>query len=81
MAELLPCPFCGGGVSIAKAGDKSRLWWFITRGNGENKCTCRVFMESEEFCVNDTMELKQRLKQDLIDKWNTRTPKERGGEK
>ena len=73
MVKLKPCPFCGGEVAIAKTGENSHLWWFITRGNGTNRCTCRVFMESEDFSVNDTMEFKQKLKQDLIDKWNTRT--------
>lgn len=72
MAELKLCPFCGGEVAVAKAGDDSLLWWFITRGRGENKCTCRVFMESESFYADDMMKLKQQLKQNLIDRWNRR---------
>ena len=43
MDELKTCPFCGGKVTIALKGNKYEQW-FITRGFGENKCTCRVFM-------------------------------------
>ena len=71
-AELKPCPFCGGSVTIAKGGDNSMLWWFITRGNGENKCNCRLFMESESFPVNASFDEKVQKKQDLIEAWNRR---------
>lgn len=72
MAELKPCPFCGGEVAIAQAGENSHIWWFITRGHGVDRCTCRVFMESEAFWINDDMELKQQFKQELIERWNRR---------
>ena len=75
--KLKPCPFCGGEVELAKMGENERLWWFITRGRGENKCRCRVFMESEDFSVNDTMEFKQRTKKDLINAWNRRVENDR----
>ena len=69
---LKPCPFCGGSVRIAKAGDNSMLWWFITRGIGENPCKCRLFMESEDFAVNEDIKRKMELRKDLIEAWNRR---------
>ncbi len=75
--KLKPCPFCGGNVKVAKMGDNGHMWWFITRGSGENKCRCRVFMESEDFCINDTMEFKQKLKEELINAWNRRADNDR----
>ena len=72
MADLKLCPFCGGAVSIAKAGDNSMLWWFITRGRGENRCQCRLLMESEDFPINTPTEEKLQLRHDLIEAWNRR---------
>lgn len=77
MTELKPCPFCGGNVELAKMGENLHCWWVVTRGRGKNKCTCRVFMESEEFWVNDTTELKQSRKQELINSWNRRAENDR----
>ena len=72
MAELKPCPFCSGSVTIAKSGDNSMMWWFITRGKGKNPCKCRLFMESEDFAIRDPVERKLKLKQELIEAWNRR---------
>ncbi len=72
MAELKPCPFCGGSVSIAESGDDYIMWWFITRGTGNKACGCRLFMESE--CVRcDDFELKAEMRKNLIEAWNRRT--------
>ena len=49
MEELKRCPFCGGKVAIAETGTDTKKWMFISRAHGENKCTCRVFMESGEY--------------------------------
>lgn len=38
MTELKRCPFCGGKVAIAEAGDYLTSWMSITRGNGKNGC-------------------------------------------
>lgn len=72
MAELKPCPFCGGTVSIARAGDNGMMWWFVTR-DGKSSCKCRVFMESEDFSIGTTSNEKLQLRNDLIKAWNRRT--------
>lgn len=70
--DLKSCPFCGGEVSIALGGDDTYQWYFITRGNRENRCTCRLFMESERFYKDDDEETKMKAKSDLINRWNRR---------
>ena len=70
--ELKSCPFCGGKVAIALGGDDAYQWYFVTRGNGENKCDCRLFMESERFYKDDDEETKAKAKSDLIKRWNRR---------
>lgn len=76
MADLKPCPFCGGKVRIAETRDGCQLWWFVTRGMEKNKCTCRVFMESECFFPETPTKEKQKMKQDLIEAWNRRAENE-----
>jgi len=71
--KLLPCPFCGGEVTIALIGDKNTRW-FVTRGIGKNKCTCRVFMESEQMPRDASKWTKETTKRELTEKWNTRKP-------
>lgn len=70
--ELKPCPFCGGSVSIVKTSDGNEMWWFITRGKDENRCTCRVFMESDIFMIDDPHTIKSAIRNKLIDDWNRR---------
>ena len=70
--ELKSCPFCRGEVSIARMSENDDVWWLITRGNGENRCTCRVFMESAIFTDEDPHALKFAIRDDLIDAWNRR---------
>ncbi len=72
MAELKPCPFCGGSVMIAKGGFDGNTWWFVTRSTAENKCTCRVFMESEDFFYTAPIEEQRMRKKELIEAWNRR---------
>lgn len=74
--KLLPCPLCGGEVSIALCGDGFDAWWFITRGHGENACKCRLFMESEKF--NKDSEMADFVAEDLIAAWNRRAEPEKG---
>lgn len=70
--ELKLCPFCGGEVFVALGGNDIEQWYFITRGNGENRCNCRLFMESEKFYKDDNKETKIKAKRDLINRWNRR---------
>lgn len=72
MEELKRCPFCGGKVAIAEGSMSMTKWLFITRAQGENKCTCRVFMESEEYRFDCPEEDKKEIKADLIEAWNKR---------
>ena len=88
MAELLPCPFCGGtDLQIKDYTENAYGFW-----DYKIKCkTCRAYMDSpstaevrftEKALIqtrND--ETKAKAKRELIVMWNTRTPKERGGEK
>lgn len=68
--NLLPCPFCGGEVSIVEMGDEEKHWYCITRGIGNNPCKCRLFMESEQFYDYDTKIAKDDIKKSLIATWN-----------
>ena len=53
-------------------------WYSITRFDDEdNSCQCRLFMESEKFFAEDDESVKEKHKQDLINRWNTRKPMER----
>ena len=72
MAELKPCPFCGGAVEISLAWHEDSLWWFVTRGIGEKRCECRVFFESDDFAIWDDEDYKLKKRQDLINAWNRR---------
>jgi hypothetical protein len=76
MAELKPCPFCGGEVSIGLTGHGNTNWFFVTRGYSKTKknCKCRLFMESDRYFLGclDTKEAKERVMKDLIEAWNRR---------
>lgn len=70
--ELKSCPFCGGEVTIARIGDYITSHYFVTRGNGGNACSCRVFMESEKFTKHSSECEMERCKLNLIKAWNRR---------
>ena len=76
MAELKPCPFCGGEVSMALTGSGSINWLFITRGNSKTKknCSCRLFMESDQYVIGcmDSKEAAENAKKNLTKAWNRR---------
>lgn len=72
MEDLKRCPFCGGEVAIAETGDHLTSWMFITRGNGKNRCKCRVFMESKPYSFGYSVTEKEKIKKDLIEAWNKR---------
>lgn len=64
MAELLPCPFCGG-----KAFVSARLPYFCEPAT--------VAVVCEDCNASSKHKIKE---EDAIKAWNTRTPKERGEE-
>ena len=70
--RLKPCPFCGGEVTIAESGDDLTKWMFVTRGNKENACKCRVFMESKPYYSDCEENDKKSIKRKLINEWNKR---------
>ena len=72
MEGLKRCPFCGGEVAIAEGGYRQTRWMFISRAHGENKCNCRVFMESGEYWFDCSEKDKEKIKADLIKAWNKR---------
>lgn len=70
--ELKPCPFCGGKVVIAVTEYRGTRSSFITRAFSGNGCTCRVFMESEEYYVDDDQERIDEVNRNLVKAWNRR---------
>lgn len=78
MHNLLPCPFCGGAVSIAEKAYGKEQIMFITRGIGTTKknCNCRVFMESDPYPKKDC-DAKDKARNGLVEAWNKRVS---GGE-
>lgn len=70
--DLKSCPFCGGKVTIAEMGNEQYHHYIVTRGIEEDRCRCRVFMESGQFCSDDTEEYKTKVKEMLIESWNRR---------
>ena len=67
MAELLPCPFCGGvACQVYSVWGEGYRYGCLTSG-----------------CVGNVHNLLTQFKSDIeaINAWNTRIPKERGGEK
>lgn len=76
MAELKPCPFCGGEVSMALTGHDTTNWMFITRGHSKTKknCSCRLFMESDRYFIGcmDSKEAAENAEKDLAEAWNRR---------
>ena len=70
MAELKPCPFCGGKAVLEPY--KARKGYEATiQCNGG----CIVYM------TTITYDTAEEAIETVIKRWNTRTPKERGMEK
>ena len=76
MAELLPCPFCGGEAVMYHQSSKYTDY----DGNYIHclECGCRTKLFE---CLGTTGKTHKDTKAEAIKVWNTRTPKERGGEK
>ena len=81
MAELLPCPFCGS--TYIRVGDSDELHNKSIKFN-EPICfvecmSCRTV--AGLYKKNFRYKPDYDAKEEAIKAWNTRTPKERGGEK
>lgn len=71
--NLKTCPLCDGTVTIALMDVNNEEQCFcVTRGTGGNKCNCSLFLQSEKFYNDDSFRKKDKIKLELIDKWNTR---------
>ena len=67
MAELKPCPFCGGEAVLERY--KARKGYEATiQCNGG----CLLYM------TTITYDTEEEAIETVINRWNTRTPKERG---
>ena len=76
MAELKRCPFCGGEAAMYHQSSKYTDY----DGNYIHclECGCRTKIFE---CLGTTGKTHKDTKAEAIKAWNTRTPKERGGEK
>ena len=86
MAELLPCT-CGNPVEIKYVAGLGRgILEFTKNPFASSVPTYYIRCEKcgKAMCVKFrmmTVAHRNKCKRDLIKRWNTRTPKERGGEK
>ena len=69
MAELLPCPFCGGEAKASFETVDTENKFYVGWIGCQN---CKCFIDY----INNERGLKQ-----AINAWNTRTPQERGDTK
>lgn len=81
MTQPKRCPFCGGKVAIAEAGDYLTSWMFITRGNCKNGCKCRVFMESKLYSSDCSEADKEKIKKTLSKHGTNATKRTEYGQK
>jgi hypothetical protein len=82
MAELLPCPFCGEEEIYAEISYLAKEFRIYCASGG---CTAGMRLSFEDAGLGEggTIDFAemQTIMLQMIDLWNTRTPKERGGEK
>lgn len=88
MAELLPCPFCGGtDLEIKDYTENVYGFWDYRircktcRASMDSPSTAEIRFTGKGLIQTRNDETKAKAKRELIVMWNTRTPKERGGEK
>ena len=79
MAELKPCPFCGSEVICAEISYYVKEFRIYCADNG---CVSEMRLSFEDAGLGEggviDFEEMQTIMQQLVDLWNTRTPKERG---
>ena len=78
MAELLPCPFCGGEADTYDYEAERNIYDPITLGYVDTE----TYTKYGVGCLECGAIIAEQMSEEkAIEKWNTRTPKERGGEK
>lgn len=83
MAELKSCPFCGGteiNAEISYLTKEFRIYC----ANADEPCVAEMSLSFADAGLGNgeiiDFEEVTEIIQQLVDLWNTRTPKERGGE-
>ena len=78
MTELLPCPFCGSEADTYDYEAERNIYDPVTLGYVDTE----VYTKYGVGCpVCGAIVAEQNSIEKAIKAWNTRTPKERGGEK
>ena len=84
MAGLKPCPFCGGTEIYAEVSYLTKEFR-IYCANADEPCVAEMRLSFADAGLSNGeiigFEETTKIIQQLIDLWNTRTPKEIGGEK
>ena len=71
--RLQRCPFCGKKVTMASMSDGDEHWFYILGGyRGNDRCHCRVFMESDKYRDGATEKEIMAVRAALVEKWNRR---------
>ena len=66
--NLKTCPFCNKTMKLTKRSEGNNQWWMIVG----NKCFCGIYLESKPFPIMTPIEEKEKIKNELIKRWNTR---------
>ncbi len=77
MAELLPCPFCGEEEIYAEISYENKEFRIYCAF-----CPAEIILSFSDLGLDNgriiSFDEMKSVMQELIDKWNTRTPKESG---
>ena len=81
MAELLPCPFCGGTEIYAEVSYLTKEFR-IYCANADKPCAVEMSLSFPDAGLGSgeiiDFEEMTKIIQQLVDLWNTRTPKKEG---
>lgn len=70
--NIKPCPFCGNEVEIVTCGEYRNDGWLEIVHMVPFVENCRVFMDSSNSFNLDEIELVDKYKSELIERWNRR---------